>query len=151
MANFYKTKGLAYLIEAAKEVNAQFVIIGEGGQRPQLEKLIKQYQLQEKVILTGRIPDAYKYLKAFDVFVLPSLKEGFPWIILEAIAAEVPIVATNVGALPEILPQEFLVEPGNAQVLAKKIGWMLEHPTKTQLKPEFTSQKMLEQTEKLLL
>jgi glycosyltransferase involved in cell wall biosynthesis len=150
VANFYKTKGLEYLIEAARVINAQFKIIGDGKLRPQLEGLIKKYHLENKVFLAGRIPDAYKYLKAFDVFVLPSLKEGFPWIILEAIAAEIPIVATNVGAVPEILPKEFLVNPGDAQALAKKISWMLEHPAITKLRPEFTWQKMVSETEKLL-
>ena len=161
VANFYKTKGLEYFIEAAhklcevqmKEVKplSSFVIIGEGGERPKLEALIRKYNLESRVILVGRIPDAYKYLKAFNVFVLPSLKEGFPWIILEAMAAQIPIVATKVGALPEILPQESLVEPKNAESLAKKISRMLEHPTKPKLKPEFTSKKMLEETEKVLL
>ena len=155
VANFYKTKGLEYLIEAAKKVidfrnQSIFIIIGEGRQRPKLEALIKKYGLKNKVFLIGRIPDAYKYLKAFDVFVLPSLKEGFPWIILEAIAAEIPIVATKVGALPEILEDEFLVEPKNSEILAKKISWMLEHPTKTKLKQEFTSQKMQRETAEML-
>ena len=170
VANFYKTKGLEYFIEAVRilcsmfEVqssksnnsnisnnsNFKLIIIGEGKERPKLEALIKKYGLENKIILAGRIPDAYKYLKAFDVFILPSLKEGFPWVILEAIAAEIPIVATKVGAMPEILDEEFLVEPGNSQSLAKKISRMLEHPTKPKLKQEFTSQKMVEATEKLL-
>ncbi|OGG38043.1 hypothetical protein A2127_01735 [Candidatus Jorgensenbacteria bacterium GWC1_48_12] len=150
VANFYKTKGLEYLIEAAQQVTAQFVIIGDGRLRPELENLIKQYKLKKKVFLAGRIPDAYKYLKAFDVFVLPSLKEGFPWIILEAIAAQIPVVATKVGALPEILNEQFLAEPKNTEALVKKIGWMLEHPTRTELKPEFTSQKMIKETERVL-
>ena len=157
VANFYKTKGLEYLVEAAsplnsnlKSQNSKLLIIGEGRQRPKLEALITKYNLQKKVLLLGRIPDAYKYLKAFDVFVLPSLKEGFPWIILEAIAAKVPMVASKVGALPEILPEEFLVEPGNAEALAKKISRMLEHPAIPKLKQEFTLQKMIEETEKLL-
>jgi len=175
VANFYKTKGLEYLIEAfryllqsnchhcndgsstaitvigaAQQVNAQFVIIGDGQERPKLENLIKKYNLEDKVVLAGRIPDAYQYLKAFDVFVLPSLKEGFPWIILEAIAAQVPIVATNVGALPEILNEESLVSPRNTEALAKKISWMLEHPVISQFKPEFTLSKMVSETEKIL-
>lgn len=155
VANFYRTKGLEYLIEATNCLRpglkqTRVVIIGEGQLRPKLEALIKKHHLENQVFLVGRIPDAYKYLKAFDVFVLPSLKEGFPWIILEAIAAKVPIVATKVGAVPEILPDEFLVEPKNSQALAKKISWMLEHPVNAKLKPEFTSQKMLQKTEQLL-
>jgi len=152
VANFYKTKGLEYLIKAAARSELQrrsglrVLIIGDGRERPKLEGLIKKYGLENKVILAGRIPDAYRYLKAFDVFVLPSLKEGFPWIILEAIAAQVPIVATNVGALPEILNEEFLAEPKDAEALAKRIGRMLEHPAAAELKKEFTSQRMLVET-----
>ncbi len=151
VANFYKTKGLEYFIEAAAQLSktnlySKFIVIGEGRLKPKLEKLIKKYGLENKVVLAGRIPDAYQYLKAFDVFVLPSLKEGFPWIILEAIAAQVPIVATKVGALPEVLDKEFLVAPRNAEALAKKISWMLEHPARPELKPDFTSQKMLAET-----
>jgi glycosyltransferase involved in cell wall biosynthesis len=159
VANFYKTKGLEYLIEAARimaEVPPpifkplKFIIIGEGRLRPKLEGLIKRYGLEDKIILAGRISNAYQYLKAFDVFVLPSLKEGFPWIILEALAAKVPIIASQVGALPEIIGEEFLVTPGNADELAKKIGRLVEQPKIPTLKSEFTSQKMLQETEKLL-
>ena len=158
VANFYKTKGLGYLIDAfdllmsdfPRKSDIKLFVVGDGKLRPQLEAQIKKLGLENKVILAGRIPDAYKYLKAFDLFVLPSLKEGFPWVILEAAAAGVPIVATRVGAIPEILPEECLVEPGDSDGLAKKISWMLEHPTKPKLKQEFSLQKMVEETEKLL-
>ena len=157
VANFYKTKGLEYLIESARLLNTKYripdtkyIVIGEGKERPKLEALIKKHDLENQVILAGRMTDAYRYLKAFDIFVLPSLKEGFPWIILEAIAAQVPIVATKVGALPEIINEQFLAEPKNTEALVKKIGWMLEHPTRTELKPEFTSQKMIKETERVL-
>lgn len=157
VANFYKTKGLEYLIMAmTKSVGIRYqqtklVIIGEGRERPKLEAMIKKYDLKNKVILAGRILDAYKYLKAFDVFVLPSLKEGFPWVILEAIAARIPIVATKVGAIPEILPGEFLVEPADAEALAKKISRMLEYQILPKFKQEFSLQKMVGETENAIL
>jgi len=162
VANFYKTKGLAYLIEAAKEVKANFVIIGEGKERPKLTALIKKHRLENRVILAGRLPNAYQYLKAFDVFALPSLKEGFPWIILEAMAAGIPVVATNVGVLPEIIENEkegILVEPKKPHALGEKINWLLDNPTeaksmagqaKEKLKKEFTSQKMMRETAEML-
>lgn len=154
IANFYKTKGLEYLINAVSRLSLphrrlSLVLIGDGRLRPQLEAQIKKLGLEDRVILTGRIPDAYKYLKAFDVFVFPSLKEGFPWVILEAVAAGIPIIATKVGVLPEILEEESLVEPKDVETLAKKISRMLEHPTAPKLKQEFTLQKMIEETEKL--
>lgn len=168
VANFYKTKGLEYLIKAASRSDLRgrsdllILIIGDGRERPKLEKLIKKYDLENKVILAGRIPNAYKYLKAFDVFVLPSLKEGFPWIILEAMAAETPIVATKVGALPEIIEsgkEGFLVEPKKSDALAEKLKWLLENTqeakvmgiqAKAKLAKKFSLQKMIEETEKLL-
>ena len=167
VANFYKTKGLKYLIEAAHILNAKYkiqdirhIIIGEGNQRPQLESLIKKYELENKVFLLGRIPEAFKYLKAFDIFVLPSLKEGFPWIILEAMASGVPIISTNVGAISEIIESEkegILVESKNPKILAEKIFGLIKNPEKSQrLKnqarervKEFSLQKMIEDTEKL--
>lgn len=163
VANFYKTKGLEYLIKAARclkfdfKQRVIFVVIGEGHRRPELEGLIKKYNLGNNFFLPGRIPNAYKYLKAFDIFVLPSLKEGFPWIILEAMAAELPIVATKVGALPEIIEDRkegILIEPKNSQELAEKTLWLLNHPKKAQemesrakekLK-KFTLEKMVRKT-----
>jgi len=169
VANFYKTKGLPYLIEAAKILTKTYnlkpityLIIGEGKERKKLVLLIKKYNLENRIFLLGRIPDAYRYLKAFDAFVLPSLKEGFPWIILEAMAAEVPILATNVGAIPEIIEDNvdgFLIEPKNPQIIAGKISWMLEHPKESQemgirarkkIEKEYPLQKMIEETEKVL-
>ncbi|MDP1629076.1 MAG: glycosyltransferase, partial [bacterium] len=107
VANLYKTKGLRYFIEAAAIVRknypeALFFIIGEGRERAELETLIIKNRLRDNFLLLGAAPSARIYLKAFDVFVLPSVKEGMPWAILEAMAAEVPIVATNVGGIPEM-------------------------------------------------
>ncbi len=161
ISNFYKTKGLEYLIKAAKNINSSFIIIGDGPERKNLENLIAELNLQDKVILLGRIPEARKYLKAFDILTLPSLKEGFPWVILEAMAAGVPIVATKVGALPEIITDNqsgFLVEPGNSQALAQKIKTLLQNPalqTKfsqnaRQRLQDFSQQKMLSQTEQVI-
>jgi glycosyltransferase involved in cell wall biosynthesis len=167
VANFYKTKGLEHLIKAAKEIikeNSQtkFVIVGEGRLRSKLEKMIKKYGLENNVFLKGRIPNAYKHLKAFDAFVLPSLKEGFPWIILEAMAAELPIIATKVGALPEIINDKedgLLVEPGSSQELAERIKELLKNPdaaramgirAKAKLVEKFSPRKMAEKTEEVV-
>ena len=122
IANYYPSKGLKYLIETMKEIDAKLVIIGKGN---------------------TYIPDAYKYLKAFDVFVLPSVKEGFPWTILEAIKAEIPIVATCVGAIPEIINK--CVEPGNVKELIKAI----KNPKKFKFNKKFSLEVMVEQFEKL--
>jgi len=168
IANFYKPKGLEYLIKTMNILCSKFqvssfklIMIGDGKQRKKLENLIKKYKLEDTVFLLGQIPEASKYLKAFDVFVLPSLKEGFPWVILEAMAAEVPLVATKVGAIPEIINDNengFLVEPGNGENLAKKIRELIESPelqkqfalsAKEKLK-EFSKEKMFQETKKVI-
>ena len=104
IANFYPTKGLEHLIQAAdyfnNSDNVVFFIIGDGELRPELEKMIREKGLERKVFLLGQIPDAYRFLPAFDVFVLPSVKEGFPWALIEAMSAKLPVVATDVGAVP---------------------------------------------------
>lgn len=130
IANFYKTKGLAFLIEATSLLTKDFpalktVIIGEGPERNNLELLIKNLGLENNAILTGTLPEAHRYLNALDLFILSSVKEGLPYAILKAMAAEIPIVATRVGGLPEILPENILIQPGNAQKLADKIKIML--------------------------
>ncbi len=137
VANLYKNKGLDFLILAAARIkksqsNWRFVIIGEGPERQHLEKIIKKYELESTVYLIGSILDAYQYLKAFDLFVLPSVKEGQPWTILEAMAAGVPIVATNIAGIPEMIENEksgLLVEPADSEALSLAIEKMLAHPS----------------------
>ncbi len=132
IANLYPTKGLTTLIEAAEHLKHNntltFFIIGEGTERPILEKLIKEKGLQKKVYLLGSIPDAKEYLQAFDIFVLPSLKEGFPWALIEAMTARLPVIATRVGAIPEIIEDRqngIIVEPGKPEQIAKAITEIL--------------------------
>ena len=109
IANHYKTKGLDVLLQAVagtkKEIgnNLQVIILGDGPERRRLEALIDKLDLHSCVRLTGFLPDAAKYLTAFDIFVLPSRKEGSPYILLEAMHAGLPIIATTVGAIPTII------------------------------------------------
>ena len=120
--------GLIDLAAARVGGNVRFVVIGDGEQREHIEQLINEYGLRERFILLGRVKDASRYMAAFDVFVLPSVKEGFPWALLEAMAARVPAVATNVGAVPEMLESGvsgIVCEAGNAEQLANGIVKLL--------------------------
>jgi len=132
IANFYPTKGLEYLIQAADyfrdDNDIVFFVIGDGELRPELEQMIREKGLERKVFLLGKIPDAYRFLPAFDIFVLPSVKEGFPWTLIEAMAAKLPVVATEVGAVPEIIEDRkngLLVKPRDPAGLADKIKEVL--------------------------
>jgi glycosyltransferase involved in cell wall biosynthesis len=105
VANFYPSKDLSSLIKAAKKSpnNIKFVVIGDGQLREKLEEEIESYGLEKRVFLVGRVSRASQYMTAFDVFILPSVKEGFPWTILEAMSARIPVIASNVGAMAEII------------------------------------------------
>jgi len=132
IANLYPAKDIANLLNAAEyfknNAKVSFFIIGDGPERKNLELLITNYKLQHKVFLLGQIPNALHYLQAFDIFVLPSVKEGFPWALIEAMAARLPVIATRVGAVPEIIENGkngFVVEPSNPAALADKIKELL--------------------------
>lgn len=130
VANLYATKDIATLVSAASRVggNVRFVVLGDGPQRRELEHLIIRYGLEDRFFILGRIKDAWQYLKGFDVFVLPSVKEGFPWALLEAMAARVPVVATRVGAVPEMIEDGVsgvICEPGNGEQIARGIIHLL--------------------------
>ncbi len=126
IANFYPSKDLATLVRAAARIggNVRFLVIGDGPERAELEQMIAEYELGDRFFLIGRLADAARYLQAFDVFVLPSVKEGFPWALLEAMVARVPVVATRVGAVPEMIEDHksgVIVEPGQPDRLATAI------------------------------
>ncbi|MFC1814844.1 glycosyltransferase [Thermodesulfobacteriota bacterium] len=130
-----KEKGYDHLIESfhliiQKGIDARLVIMGDGSERHSLEKLIKDFKLTDKVLLPGYCTDAKNYLPHFNVFVISSLTEGLPITLLEAMQAKVPIVATKVGGIPEVLHNGragLLVEPFNLESLAEAIIVVYHH------------------------
>ena len=132
IAELNKNKGLEYLLGAIpliKEKNIKFVIIGEGEDRKKLEGIIHAKNLP--VTLTGFIENASEYLSAFDIFVLPSLKEGLPYVLLEAGYAGLPTVASKVGGIPDIIQEGVsgtLITPKDVQALTKAIEKYVDNP-----------------------
>jgi glycosyltransferase involved in cell wall biosynthesis len=101
-------KGFQILLEAFKTVEqvhpeARLLILGEGSERNALEAKIKRLRLEKKVFMPGYVADARRYIPLFRVYVLSSLTEGLPMVVLEAMQAGVPIVATMVGGIPAVL------------------------------------------------
>lgn len=129
-------KGMKYLIEAMKTItdknkNSRLFIVGDGEERKCLENLVRTLNIERYVTFIGKIPndEIPKYMAASDVFVLPSLSEGFPVTVVEAMASGLPIVATTVRGLPEIIENDengFLVEPKNPKRIAEKVLLLLE-------------------------
>lgn len=98
-----KNKNQLALIEQARnDPNMYVAIIGDGEDRARLEERIREYALQDRVKLFGFLP-ASEVLRGFDIFALPSLKEGLPYVLLEAKAAGLPIRANRIGGIPDIL------------------------------------------------
>lgn len=126
IANFFATKNLpAYIRSVApllqNSPSATLVLIGEGTERPQIEQAIRENALESQVVLTGAQPNAHRLLSAFDVFVLPSTKEGMPFSTLEAMAARLPCIVTDVGAHAWMLQGtgSWVVPCGDAQALQR--------------------------------
>ena len=125
-------KGLRYLISAAKilkdnNVNFYLMIVGDGPEYKQLIKLVNEFQLQEFVEFRPEVPQEKvpAIMNSADLFCLPSIREGWPNVVIEAMACGLPVVATNVGGVPEILnSQEYgiIVPKQEAEKLAEALN-----------------------------
>jgi glycosyltransferase involved in cell wall biosynthesis len=142
-------KGIHHLIEALSIVRSQsrnsfhLFIVGDGPERSRLQEMSEKYSLNQHITFTGFQQEVSRYLNALDILVLPSLTEGTPMALLEAMSLGVPTVATRVGGVPDIVSDGvdgFLVRPGNAGHLAERILSLLESPES--LKHASSSAKM---------
>ena len=136
IAELHKNKGLTYLVNSMTAVveqqpNAICIIIGDGQENINIQTLIKGINLEKNVFLVGYIDNAADYLKAFNIFALSSIKEGLPYVILEAGCASLPVVATTVGGIPEIvevMKSGILIQSRNSRELSHALSFMIEHP-----------------------
>jgi len=131
-----ESKGFDVLLRAIPEVIAaepmtKFVIVGDGPERERLETMAAGLGVREHVVFTGVRGDMPGIYRSLRQFVLPSFNEGMPMSVLEAMAASAPVVATRVGALPELIGQAqagTLVAPGDSNDLAQAILRLLREP-----------------------
>lgn len=103
-------KGQRFIVETLNILNTtgslpeiHFTIIGDGAIKNELEILVKKYNIEKYISFIGNSNKVTEYLLQSDIFILPSLDEGFPIAILEAMRASLPIVSTKVGGIPEML------------------------------------------------
>jgi len=114
-----------------KEPNTRHLIIGSGEEEQELKVLIAKENLSEHIFLLGSVDEASQYLKAADVFVLASRSEGMPYVLIEALLAGVPIVATRVGGIPEVVEDGvsgLLTPPLDNKALFKAIFELRTNP-----------------------
>lgn len=138
IANIFPRKGYEYLIEALHLLRIPFpnircLIVGKGDTvyLGKLHRLVREKSLDAHVEFVGFQENVYNMLDRFDVFVLPSVMEGFGLVLLEAMALKKPVVATSVGGIPEVVQDGvtgILVSPRDPKPLAEAIQRLLQNP-----------------------
>ena len=125
LSNFRPVKRLTDVIEifalVRAKMPAKLVLIGDGPDRGSAEYLVRKKKLQKDVLFLGKQDQVYEKLSLADLFLMPSELESFGLAALEAMSCEVPVVATNVGGVPEVVENGvdgYLVEPGDVQAAA---------------------------------
>ncbi len=155
-----KNKGLDYAIAGLSKIRKPFIflILGGGILKDELQKTIDRYELNSKIFLIGFVQDANKYLKAFDLFTLTSIKEGLPYTILEAGQAGVPVLASRISGIPDIIDDGkngALVTKAKPGEISRAIEYLMENPKirnsfakklSEKIESEFTLEKMVEKT-----
>ncbi len=158
-------KGHRYLMEAVAKLKAaqpvKLVILGDGPLRRELEGLARTLRIEEDVAFVGEVNDVPAWLSAIDLFVLPSLWEGLPNALLEAMAMGLPVVATKVDGVPEIVDHDvdgLLCEPQDSQSLFVQLQDLIVDPelrsrlgaaAKRAIKDKFKLMDMIGNYEKL--
>ena len=163
IGELHPIKGQSLLLEAFEHFSPDFphselVIVGTGEQESALQEQIRLEGLGARAHLLGYVPDAAMYMQAFDIFVLPSRSEGFPYVLLEAGQAGLAVVATNVGGIPEIVSSAstgLLVPYGNRAALTSALASVASNDAlrknvgnalKSYVEKEFSLTRMINET-----
>ncbi|MGI6452587.1 MAG: glycosyltransferase family 4 protein [Syntrophomonadaceae bacterium] len=136
IARLHPVKGHQFLLEAAQEMrdnglNPQFLLVGEGVHRKPIEKMIARLGLQDSVVMTGYYESVEDIYAVSDILCVPSIMEGLGLVILEAMYFGVPVVASKIGGIPEIIEDGvdgLLVPPRDHQALAQALSRLLQNP-----------------------
>jgi len=129
-------KGIKYLLLAMKTIltkfpEAKLEIVGTGSLLNELQSLSNKLGISNSIKFLGKFTDVIPFYKRMDIFVLPSLYEGFGIVILEAMAMGIPIIATNVDGIKEVVingESGILVPPKNPEALANAVNYLIEKP-----------------------
>ena len=135
-------KGFDVLLRAlarllATGANAALLLLGEGEQRPELETLAVELGCRDRVHLVGFQTETRRYFEAMDAYALSSLREGLPNVVLEALAMEVPLVATRIAGVPLVIEDGrngLLIEPGSVEQLAAGLERLMDAELRERLR-----------------
>jgi len=132
VANLRPVKNQKLLLDMAAELKGKnidllLVIVGEGIERRKLEKIIREKEIENNVLLTGRKENVGEYLCASDLFVLVSLWEGMPGSVMEAMACSLPVISTDVGDIKELVENNingYIIGNNSEKELMKKVVYL---------------------------
>jgi glycosyltransferase involved in cell wall biosynthesis len=171
MANFDRVKGHRVLLKAIpgilkKMPNVKFLLTGNGEDREYIKKRAEKLKIQDNVIFLGVLENAARIISKCDLIVLPSLSEGLPMIIIEAMLFGKPVIASNVGGIPELIKNNengILVSPNSDKELSEAVVAVLKDDNRSYLLGQrgknmiygefgdkFRAQKMTKEIERLL-
>ena len=133
---FVPIKGHRFLVQAVSRIaqefpNVRWILVGDGPEKPRVIEQIELLHLEDRVVLPGLIENGYEAVEACDILVQPSLMEGLPRAILEAMRAAKPVIATRVGGNPELVEDGvsgLLIAPADPESLAFAMRKLLNDP-----------------------
>ena len=163
VARLIPSKGIHFLLEAAPAVLERYpcavlMIIGSGPEEISLKNLAGRLGIVGQVIFTGQVHNIWDYYAAFDLFVLPTLSEGLAMTLLEAMSFGLPIIASAVGGIPEVITHGkngYLIQPGRPQEIRGALKYCLDHPqlaksygrqAREDVKYGYSREKMIKET-----
>ncbi len=166
MARLDSQKGHEFLFEAVAKIaerrrDFRVLLVGDGDRREQLQSMADRLAISDRLIFAGFQSDVVGYYATMDVKVLPSLYEGLPLCVIEAMAMEKPVIATEVDGTPEVVQNErngLLVPPRDSAALAKAMEYALNHQEEISVmglegrrwvKERFSLERQIEETEAL--
>lgn len=137
ISNFRKVKRIDDIVKifalVRKKIPSKLVLIGDGPEKPHIEKLVRELKIFKDVIFTGRIAEPMEILASADLFLLPSENESFGLAALEALAMGIPVISTNVGGITEVNihgKTGYTCPVGDVQTMAQYAINLLSHPKK---------------------
>lgn len=128
-------KGHKYLISAFEKIirhekNFKLIITGNGELKDELVNMVKNLKLDNSVIFTGHSENVNEMLSLFDVFAFPSIDEGLGLVVIEAMASGVPVIASSIGGIPEIIENGktgILIPPEDSDAMAKAVEFIINN------------------------
>lgn len=123
-------KTLAKMFAERPELNLYYIIAGEGNRKEDLLKLIKSHELSKKVKLLGYRKDVISLYKISDLFIHPSLREGLPVAVMEALASGLPVIASKIRGNSDLISEKWLFKPTDENEIADKVNDFFTHNVK---------------------